>query len=163
MDANRRLPGAIDPARPGRGSNTLMQPFRMKPVPGGITPDGMPSEWVSDTTRPSASTHETCVVSFASPAGPCSRGTDTLSPRRMPAAQDSAYSSDSRRSSGGGTKRGSLMWASLSRVAIFIASATTRMYSGLLWPSATRSKRSRMRSISATMTPPPGGRLVANS
>ncbi len=91
MEANRRLPGAIEPARPGRGSNTLMQPFRMKPVPSGITPDGMPSEWVSETTSPSASTQETWVVSFGSPAGAFRRGTLAFSPRRIAAAQDRAY------------------------------------------------------------------------
>ena len=53
------------PARPGRGSNTPMQPLYMKPSPSVITPDGMPSEWVMVTQLPSASTTETCVVSLA--------------------------------------------------------------------------------------------------
>ena len=51
IDENRRLPGAIDPGRPGRGSYQFIAPFSMKPVPGGITPDGTPSVWVSDTTH----------------------------------------------------------------------------------------------------------------
>src|SRR2546426_565808 len=33
-EEKRALPGAIDPARPGRGSNTPMQPLYMKPSPG---------------------------------------------------------------------------------------------------------------------------------
>ena len=52
-------------------------------------------------------------------------------------------------------KRGNLA------VAIFIASATTRIYSGLLCPSARKSKCSRIFSISINITPPPGGLLVA--
>ncbi len=43
-ELNRALPGARLPARPGRGSNTPMQPLYMKPRPGVITPEGMPSE-----------------------------------------------------------------------------------------------------------------------
>jgi hypothetical protein len=34
----RALPGAMLPARPGRGSNTAMQPLYMKPSPSVMTP-----------------------------------------------------------------------------------------------------------------------------
>src|SRR4051794_18025267 len=40
MVENRFFPGAIEPARPGRGSYQFMAPLSMKPVPGGITPEG---------------------------------------------------------------------------------------------------------------------------
>ena len=56
-ELKRALPGARLPARPGRGSNTPMQPLYMKPSPAVTTPDGMPSEWVMVTQLPSASTH----------------------------------------------------------------------------------------------------------
>ncbi len=59
----------------------------MKPVPGGMTPDGVPRVWVSDTTMPSASTAETVVVCLASPA---TRVSAAFSPARMRAAQASA-------------------------------------------------------------------------
>src|SRR4029453_12378786 len=52
-ELKRALPGAIDPARSGRGSNTPMQPLYMKPRPGVTTPDGMPSEWVMVKQLPS--------------------------------------------------------------------------------------------------------------
>ncbi len=67
IEENRRLPGAIEPARPGRGSYQFIAPFSMKPVPGGITPEGTPSVWVRETTIPPASTQETVVVLRASP------------------------------------------------------------------------------------------------
>ena len=35
IDEKRRLPGAIEVARPGLGSYQFMAPFSMKPVPGG--------------------------------------------------------------------------------------------------------------------------------
>jgi hypothetical protein len=66
MEEKRRLPGAIEPARPGRGSYQFIAPFSMKPRPGGITPDGVPLVWVSETTMPSASMQETVVVFLAS-------------------------------------------------------------------------------------------------
>ena len=70
----------MEPVRPGRGSNTAMQPLYMKPCPSVTTPDGVPSEWVSDTTLPRASMQEMCVVSVASAP---SRGTVKRSPARM--------------------------------------------------------------------------------
>ena len=79
---NRALPGAREPARPGRGSNTPMQPLYMKPRPFVTTPEGMPSEWVIETQFPSRSTIETCVVSLlGSPA--LKRGTSTFRPDLM--------------------------------------------------------------------------------
>src|SRR5215467_472489 len=63
-ELNRALPGAIEPARLGRGSNTPMQPLYMKPKPDVTTPDGMPSEWVIEKQLPSLSSTEMCVVSL---------------------------------------------------------------------------------------------------
>src|SRR5262245_52025336 len=59
IEEKRRRPGAIEVARPGRGSYQFIAPFSMKPVPGGITPDGTPLVCVSDTTMPSQSMQET--------------------------------------------------------------------------------------------------------
>ena len=42
IEEKRLLPGAIEPARPGRGSYQFMAPLSMKPVPGAITPEGTP-------------------------------------------------------------------------------------------------------------------------
>ena len=74
------MPGAIEPARPGRGSNTPMQPLYMKPRPGVITPDGMPSEWVMVKQLPSLSRTEMCVVSLDG-APELKRGTVAFTPR----------------------------------------------------------------------------------
>src|ERR1700730_12461182 len=63
-ELKRALPGAIEPAQPGRGSNTPMQPLYMKPRPGVTTPEGMPSECVIDKQLPSLSSTEMCVVSL---------------------------------------------------------------------------------------------------
>ncbi|MNN15362.1 hypothetical protein D3C81_1284640 [compost metagenome] len=54
-DVKQRLPGAMLPARPGRGSNTPMQPSYINPSQGVIAPAGMASECVSDTQLPSPS------------------------------------------------------------------------------------------------------------
>ena len=43
IEEKRDFPGAREPGRPGRGSNTAMAPLYMKPSPSVITPDGMPS------------------------------------------------------------------------------------------------------------------------
>src|SRR5215217_4655838 len=63
-DVKRDLPGAMLPARPGRGSKTPIQPLYMKPSPRVTTPEGMASECVRDTQLPSPSTTDTCVVSL---------------------------------------------------------------------------------------------------
>src|SRR4051812_23666525 len=131
IEENLAFPGASEPARPGRGSNTPMQPLYMKPSPSVITPDGRPSEWVIEMQLPSASQIETCVVSLLGrPA--LNRATDALSPRLMLAASSAQYAFEIRRSAGTSTKEGSPMNRSLSRVAAFMASATTRTYSTLL-------------------------------
>ena len=83
MEEKRRAPGRIELGRSGRGSYQFIAPFSMKPVPGGMTPEGTPRVWVSETTVPSASQQETVVVSRASPATRVSRA---LSPRRIAAA-----------------------------------------------------------------------------
>jgi len=87
IEEKRFLPGAIEPARPGRGSYQFIAPFSMKPVPGGMTPLGVPSVWVSDATSPSASTQEIVVVSRGSPS---TRARAVRSPRRIRSAQASA-------------------------------------------------------------------------
>ena len=87
IDENRRLPAAIEPGRPGRGSYQFIAPLSMKPVPGTITPDGTPRVWVSDTTMPAASTQEMVVVCLASLP---TRGSDVFSPARILLAQSSA-------------------------------------------------------------------------
>ena len=76
-ELKRALPGAIEPARPGRGSNTPMQPLYMKPRPGVTTPEGMPSEWVMVKQLPSLSSTEMCVVSLVG-APPLKRGEPRL-------------------------------------------------------------------------------------
>src|SRR5713226_8786309 len=81
-ELKRALPGAIDPARPGRGSNTPMQPLYMKPRPGVTTPDGMPSEWVIEKQLPSLSSTEMCVVSLET-APELKRGTWAFTPFLM--------------------------------------------------------------------------------
>src|SRR5262249_40644008 len=58
-----------------------MAPFSMKPPPGGITPDGVPSVWVSDTTMPSASTQEICVGVWLSEP---TRRSSARAPLRLP-------------------------------------------------------------------------------
>ena len=85
IELNRLLPGARLSARPGRGSNTPMQPLYMKPRPGVITPDGMPSEWVIETALPSPSITEMWVVLADSPPAP-KRATCAFSPRSIAAA-----------------------------------------------------------------------------
>src|SRR5471032_2312699 len=62
MDENRRFPDAIDPDLPGRGSYQFIAPLSMKPVQGGMTPEGKPSVCVRVTIMPAWSTHETVVV-----------------------------------------------------------------------------------------------------
>ena len=52
---NLALPGASEPARPGRGSKTIMQLLYMNPRPSVTTPELEPSEWVNDTQAPLAS------------------------------------------------------------------------------------------------------------
>ena len=84
-DEKRALPGAIEPARPGRGSNTPMQPLYMKPRPGVITPEGMPSEWVMVKQLPSLSITEMCVVSFET-LPVLKRVTEAFTPRRISSA-----------------------------------------------------------------------------
>ena len=81
-ELKRALPGAIDPARSGRGSNTPMQPLYMKPRPGVTTPDGMPSEWVMVKQLPSLSRTEMCVVSLET-APELKRGTSAFTPRMI--------------------------------------------------------------------------------
>src|SRR6185437_13460413 len=131
IEENRALPGASDPARPGLGSNTPMQPLYMKPKPLVMTPEGMPSEWVMETQFPSASRTDTWVVSLLGrPA--LNRATSTFSPRLMAPATSAQYGFEISRSVGTSTKEGSPMNRSLSRVAAFMASATTRTYSTLL-------------------------------
>ena len=87
IDENRRLPGAIDPALPGRGSYQFIAPLSMKPAPGGITPDGTPSVWVIDTTIPLRSTQEIVVVPLLSANV---RVSAAFSPRKIRAAHASA-------------------------------------------------------------------------
>src|SRR3546814_9643246 len=58
----RRLPAAMDSGCPGRGSNPLMAPLYMKPRPPVMTPEGVPSEWVTDTAIPCASATARWVV-----------------------------------------------------------------------------------------------------
>ena len=84
-ELKRALPGAIEPARPGRGSNTPMQPLYMKPRPGVMTPEGIPSEWVMVKQLPSLSRTEMCVVSFDT-APELKRVTLAFSPRAISAA-----------------------------------------------------------------------------
>ena len=79
----------------------------------------------------------------------------------MRSAIRAPYSFEMSSARGVAKKRGSPIRVSLSTVAIFIASETVAMYSGESWPIAARSKFSRMFSISRTITPPPGGPLVA--
>ena len=136
-----------------------MQPLYMKPSPGVITPEGMPSEWVMVTQLPSASTTETWVVSLTG-APALKRGTSAFRPARISAAISAAYGLPVSRSTGTSTNRGSPTWRSLSIVARFMASATSRTYSAELWSSEASGKRSRMFSISSSITPPPGGRLL---
>ena len=62
IELNRPFPGAIEPARPGRGSNTAIVPLYMKPSPSVMTPDGMPSVCVMVNALPSSSTTAICVV-----------------------------------------------------------------------------------------------------
>src|SRR6476646_6079892 len=82
IELKRAVPGAIEPARPGRGSNTPMQPLYMKPRPDVITPDGMPSEWVIEKQLPSLSRTEMCVVSLET-APELKRGTSAFTPRMI--------------------------------------------------------------------------------
>jgi hypothetical protein len=84
MALNRLLPGATDPARPGRGSKTLIAPLYMKPSPSVMTPEGMPSVCVIVTALPSRSMTATCVVSLGS-ARP-TRSMRRRRPARMPSA-----------------------------------------------------------------------------
>ena len=84
MALKRLFPGAIEPARPGRGSNTVMAPLYMKPSPSVITPEGMPRVCVMVTALPSRSIAATWVVSFGS-ARP-TRSMRMRVPARMPAA-----------------------------------------------------------------------------
>src|SRR5471032_2625936 len=84
-ELKRALPGANEPARPGRGSNTPMQPLYMKPKPGEITPEGMPSEWVMVKQLPSLSSTEICVVSFET-LPELKRVTEAFTPRRISSA-----------------------------------------------------------------------------
>ena len=42
IDVKRRFPGARLPARPGRGSNTAIQPLNMNPRESVMTPEGIP-------------------------------------------------------------------------------------------------------------------------
>src|SRR5215472_2919913 len=85
IEENLALPGASDPARPGLGSNTPMQPLYMNPRPLVMTPEGMPSEWVMETQFPSPSQIDTCVVSLLGrPA--LNRATSAFSPRLIESA-----------------------------------------------------------------------------
>src|SRR5215469_12737264 len=85
IEENLALPGANDPARPGLGSNTPMQPLYMNPRPLVTTPDGIPSEWVMETQFPSLSRIDTCVVSLLGrPA--LNRATSTFLPCLMASA-----------------------------------------------------------------------------
>src|SRR6516165_12670589 len=85
IEENLALPGANDPARPGLGSKTPMQPLYINPRPLVITPEGMPSEWVMETQFPSASRIDTCVVSLLGrPA--LNRATSAFSPRLIESA-----------------------------------------------------------------------------
>ena len=79
---------STDPARPGLGSKTAMQPLNMKPSPSVMTPDGMPSEWVMVTQTPFLSTTATCVVSAGS--GWPNLSTCIRSPPRMRSASPAA-------------------------------------------------------------------------
>src|SRR5499433_1449190 len=159
-ELKRALPGARLPARPGRGSNTPMQPLYMKPRPSVTTPEGIPSECVMVTQLPSPSNTDTCVVSLLGEPPALKRGTSTFFPTRISSASLTAYALLVSSPTGTSTKRGSPTWRSLSTVARFIASATTRMYSAELCSSLPRAKRSRMFSISMSITPPPGGWLL---
>src|SRR5689334_15797461 len=63
MPVVRPLPGAIELRWPGSGLKLTIELLYMKPRPGVITPDELPSEWVSATQVPSRSTTLTWVVS----------------------------------------------------------------------------------------------------
>ena len=52
-EVNRLLPGAIEPALFGLGSNTAIHPLYINPRLSVITPDGIPNEWVIVTQFPS--------------------------------------------------------------------------------------------------------------
>src|SRR5262245_56375984 len=62
IEEKRALPGASEPVRPGRGSNTPMQLLYMKPNPSVTTPEALPSEWVMETQLPRLSITEMWVV-----------------------------------------------------------------------------------------------------
>src|SRR6185312_4409738 len=85
IEENLAFPGANDPARPGLGSNTPMQPLYMNPSPFVTTPDGMPSECVMEAQLPSASRIDTCVVSLLGRLA-LNRATSTFLPRLMASA-----------------------------------------------------------------------------
>jgi len=57
-----RFPGAIELARPGRGSKAIMLLLSMNPRPGVTTPEPVPTECVKDTAEPSSASVETWVV-----------------------------------------------------------------------------------------------------
>lgn len=111
------------------------------------------------TQPPSRSTTETWVVSGRGPPA-LSRGTRAFTPRSISAASPAACSRPVSRSTGTSTKRGSPTWRSLSMVARFMVSATIRTYSAELCSSEASGKCSSTFSISSSMTPPPGGRLL---
>src|SRR5215475_13729143 len=112
IEENLALPGANDPARPGLGSKTPMQPLYINPRPLVITPEGMPSEWVMETQFPSASRIDTCVVSSRH-AGVEPGDVSFLA--ALDRVRD--FSAIILRSVGTSTKDGSPMNMSLSRVA----------------------------------------------
>jgi hypothetical protein len=74
-DEKRDLPGAREPARPGRGSKTAIAPLYMKPSPSVTTPEGVPSVCVMVAMTPFSSTATTWVVSALSVPFPLKRGT----------------------------------------------------------------------------------------
>ena len=82
----RALPGARDPARPGRGSNTDMAPLYMNPRPSVTTPEGWPKVWVMVTQLPCSSTADTWVVWAALAPPALKRATVACSPRSMASA-----------------------------------------------------------------------------
>src|SRR5215470_5216977 len=89
-ELKRALPGARLPARPGRGSNTPMQPLYMKPRPSVITPEGIPSECVMATQLPSPSITDTCVVSRLGEPPALKRCTSAFLPSRISSASPAA-------------------------------------------------------------------------
>ena len=134
MALKRLLPGASEPARPGRGSKTPMQPLYMKPSPSVITPEGMPSECVMVTALPSRSIDRNVrrVLRLAVPA----RSTRTRRPARdavgQPLRVALAQQPIQRHVDEGGVAD---MGFLVDRRALHRL-ATTRMYAALLWPSA---------------------------